>query len=210
MEDGAMNRLLWFGGVAAAAGLLAASLAGGRNDGNDAARPALRRVLGPVASLAAGVEWIRVDIAIRRGEYARAYERAETALALDPEDPAGWIFLAHHLLYERASLSREPDREVRARWIRAGIETLERGERRSSDPGPVFFEHGLALAFQGSLADADRAWPGSAAEAWDLAARAFEAAAERGTSSASKAASLARERAAAIEHHRPETPGGAR
>jgi len=189
-----VNRFLWLGGAAVATGLLAASLSGWRNGETD--RPALHRALGPVASLAAGVQWIRVDVAIRRGDYARAYERAETALALDPGDPAGWIFLAHHLLYERASLSREPDRDARARWIRAGIETLERGERASSDPGAVDFEHGVALAFLGSLADADRAWPESAERAWELAARAFEAAAAHGTRSAAQAAALARERAA--------------
>ena len=192
-----MNRALWLGGIAAAAGLLVASFAGERSGPGDAGRPALRKVLGPVASLAAGVQWVRVDAAIRREDYALAYERAETALALDPEDPAGWIFLAHHFLYERASLSREPDREARARWIHAGIETLERGERASRDPGAVFFEHGVALAFQGSLADGDRTWPESAAEAWNLAARAFETAAEHGAPNASKAAMLARERAAA-------------
>ena len=189
-----MNRILWLGGVAAATGLLAASFATSSHGGDD--RPALRRVLGPIASLAADVQWIRVDVALRRADYARGYERAETALALDPEDPAGWIFLAHHLLYERASPAREPDRDARARWIRAGIETLERGERASGDPGEVFFEHGVALAFQASLADEDRAWPESAAEAWELAARAFEGAAAHGTPNASKAAALARERAA--------------
>jgi len=188
-----MNRVLWLGGVAAATGLLAMSFAGLRQGDDD--RPALRRVLGPVASLAADVQWVRADVAIRRADYARGYERAETALAIDPEDPAGWIFLAHHLLYERASLAREPDRDARARWIRAGIATLERGERASRDPGEVFFEHGVALAFQGSLADGDRAWPESAAEAWELANRAFEAAAAHGTPNASRAASLARERA---------------
>jgi hypothetical protein len=192
-----MNRTLWLGGVVAAAGLLVASLAGTRGDSSGADRPVLRRILGPVASLAAGVQWVRVDVAIRREDYARAYERAETALALEPEDSAGWIYLAHHLIYERASLSREPDREARARWIRAGIETLERGERASRDAGEVYFEHGVALAFLGSLADEDRAWPKSAAEAWELAARAFEDAAARGVASATKAAALARERASA-------------
>ncbi len=189
-----MNRALWLSGIAAATGLLVASLAGSRSE---AGGPVLRRILGPVASLAAGAQWVRVDVALRREDYARAYERAETALALDPADSAGWIFLAHHLLYERASLSREPDRESRARWFRAGIETLERGERASSDPGAVYFEHGVALAFQGSLSDEDRAWPASAAEAWELAARAFDSAAAHGTASAEKAAALARDRAAA-------------
>jgi hypothetical protein len=192
-----MSRALWLGGIAAAMGLFVASLAGPRTGSDATDRPVLRKVLGPVASLAAAVQWIRVDVALRREDYPRAYARAETALALDPEDPAGWIFLAHHLLYERASLAREPDRAARARWFRAGIETLERGERAASDPGPVFFEHGVALAFQGSLADEDRAWPETATEAWQLAARAFESAAAHGTPDAAKAAALARERAAA-------------
>ena len=201
-----MSRALWLCGIAAATGLLVASLAGARTGPDDARRPVIRKILGPVASLAAGAQWIRVDVAIRREDYPRAYERAETALSLDPEDPAGWIFLAHHFFYERASLAREPDREARARWFRAGVETLERGERASTDPGAVFFEHGVALAFQGSLADEDRAWPASASEAWQLAARAFEAAAAHGTPDASKAAALARERAKGIERERPTAP----
>ena len=187
-----MNRLGWSGGLAAAAALLVASIAGG--PAPELARPLLRRMLGPVASLAAGVQWVRVDLSIRRGDYARAYARAETALALDPEEPAGWILLGHHLIFERGSIEREPDEEARARWIRAGLATLERGERSARDPGPIYFEHGVALAFQGSLDDADRAWPRSAAEAWSLAAEAFDAAAARGIPLAARAASLARER----------------
>ena len=189
-----MTRLTWFGGLAAAAAVLAVSLTSGPRPSPSTPRPYLRRILGPVASLAAGAQWVRVDLAIRRGDFVRAYARAETALELDPEDPSGWIFLGHHLLFERGSPGREPDPAARARWIRAGIETLERGERAAREPGAVYFEHGAALAFLGSLEDEDRAWPETADEAWRLAAEAFEAAAARGIPLAARAAALARER----------------
>jgi hypothetical protein len=183
---------LWIGGWIAVLALLASSLAPASRA---RAGSTFERLLGPVASLAASVEWVRVDVALRHGEEARAYAMAETALRIDPSDPEGWIFLAHHLIYERASLLREPDAGRRAAWIRAGLETLARGERESRDPGEILFERGVALAFLGSLADADRAWPASAEEAWTLAADAFDRAAARGEPRAAEAARLARERA---------------
>jgi hypothetical protein len=166
----------------------------------DAARPAsgspVERLLGPIAGLAASVQWVRFDVALRRGDTARAYARAEGALRLDPREPRGWIFLARHLVYERGSLLREPDREARARWIEAGLDTLRRGESRTRDPGSLLFERGVVLAFQASLSDEDRAFPRGEAEAWELAAEAFEKAAATGTPGAARAAELARERAA--------------
>lgn len=198
-----MKRATWLGGFAAVTLALAAAFGGGSNSASEGApRPVLRRILGPIASVAAGLQWIRVDVAIRSGEFARAYSRAETALELDPESPSGWIFLAHHLVFERASISREPDREARARWIQAGLATLERGERAALEPGDVYFEHGVALAFLGSLADEDRAWPESGERAWELAAAAFDAAAASGTPRAARAAELAREHAASPGHRR--------
>jgi hypothetical protein len=183
---------LWIGGWIAVLALVAWSLAPGSRA---RAGSTLERLLGPVASLASSVEWVRVDAALRRGEEARAYAMAETALRIDPSDPEGWIFLAHHLIYERASLQREPDAARRAAWIRAGLETLARGERASRDPAALLFERGVALAFLASLADADRAWPASAEEAWRLAADAFDRAAARGEPRAAEAARLARDRA---------------
>jgi len=154
----------------------------------------LQRILGPFASLVASIEWARFDFALRRGENAQAYARAETALRLDPSAPEGWIFLAHHLLYERASLLREPQAAARRPWIEAGFEILARGERASRDPGAILFERGVALAFLGSLADEDRAWPASATEAWALAADAFDRSATCGHPGAAEAANLARAR----------------
>lgn len=194
---------LWILGWVAVFALFAWSLAtaGGERDRAPARSP-LERVLGPVASLAASVQWVRVDVALRRGEEARAYAMAETALRIDPSDPEGWIFLAHHMIYDRASLLREPDPARRAAWIRAGLETLARGERSSRDPGAILFDRGVALAFLGSLEDRDRAWPASAREAWSLAAEAFDRAAAVGHPRAAEAARLARERAARPDSNR--------
>ena len=187
---------IWIGGWVVVAALFAWSLAPARS-GPD--RPpsgsTLERLLGPIASLASSVQWVRVDLALRRGDDARAYALAETALRIDPSDPEGWIFLAHHLFYERGSLLREPDSAERALWIHAGLATLERGERASRDPGSILFERGVDLAFLGSLADEDRAWPASREEAWRLAADAFDRAAAHGQPRAAEAARLARERA---------------
>jgi hypothetical protein len=145
-------------------------------------RPAtfLERLLGPVAGIAADVQWVRVDAALRRGDTAVAYARADTALRIDPGAARGWIFLAHHLVHERASIEREPDPQARARWIQTALETLARGEGLARDRGAVAFATGVTWAFLGSLPDEDRPWPASAAEAWARAAEAFERAAAAG------------------------------
>jgi hypothetical protein len=151
------------------------------------------RLLGPVARLAADIQWVRSDSALRHGETALAYARAESALRLAPSDPGGWIFLAHHFLYERASLLREPDPLVRREWIRAGLDLLARGEERVHDPSEIAFYRGIAFAYFGSLDDADRIWPASRREAWELAADAFERSAELGHVLGAEAGARARE-----------------
>lgn len=191
-----MRRLLWHAAWLGVAGLLAwAFVPAGADAARLAARSPVERLLGPVSSLAASVQWVRFDAALRRGDTARAYARAEVALRLDPGEPRGWIFLARHLVYERGSLLREPDRAARARWIEAGLDALRRGEASARDPGALLFERGVVLAFQASLSDEDRAFPRDEAEAWRLAADAFEAAAGTGTPDAARAAELSRERA---------------
>jgi hypothetical protein len=183
---------LWIGGWALVAALVAWALVPERRGGGPGSASPLERLLGPVASLAASAEWVRFDVAQRRGDTARAYALAETALRIDPGDPEGWIFVAHDLVHERGSLLREPDPVARAAWIRAGLATLERGERVSRDPGALAFERGVVLAFLASLADEDRAWPASSEEAWTLAAQAFETAAASGNPRGRLAADLAR------------------
>ena len=56
---------------------------------------------------AASVYWIRFDLALRDGEYERAYVLAERALILEPSAPAGWHTLARHLIFDRASFESE-------------------------------------------------------------------------------------------------------
>ncbi|HEV8111200.1 MAG TPA: hypothetical protein VGR31_00340 [Planctomycetota bacterium] len=185
----------WIGGWIVVAALVVVALAPRGPREPSGAASTFERIVGPVASLAASVQWARVDYSLRRGENARAYAEAETALRLDPLAPEGWIFFAHHLLYERASLLREPDARQRVLWIQAGLETLARGERVSRDPAAILFERGVALAYLASLADEDRAWPESSGEAWSLAAAAFDRAAALGRPGAAEAARLARERA---------------
>ena len=190
------RRLLWHASWLGVAGLCAWAVLPAQA-GSATARPAapIERLLGPVAGLAASVQWVRFDLALRRGDTARAYARAEGALRLDPGDARGWIFLARHLAYERGSVLREPDRDARARWVEAGLATLRRGEPLARDPGALLFERGVVLAFQASLSDEDRALPRDEAEAWVQAAEAFEAAAAQGAPDAAQAAALARGRA---------------
>lgn len=154
------------------------------------------RLLGPLASFAADIQWVRFDSALRRGETALAYARAESALRLAPGDCGGWIFLAHHFIYERASLAREPDPELRQQWIQAGLDVLDRGERSARDPAEIVFYRGVAFAYFGSLDDQDRIWPASRREAWTRAAEAFERAAELGQGLGAEAGARARELAA--------------
>lgn len=151
------------------------------------------RALGPLAPFAAAVQWTRADLALRRGEWTRAYALSESALELDSRTASGWIYLAHHFVFERASLSLEPDRHARERWIRAGLDLLERGAARAEDAGEVWLYRGAVMAFQASLSDEDRAWPASAREAWLGAAENFQRAAEHGHPDAADAEARARE-----------------
>jgi len=149
------------------------------------------RLLGPFAPLAASIQWVRVDLALRDGREELAYARSELALALDPTATQGWIFLAHHLVFDRASLERELDPRIRRHWIQAGLALLERGEAACSDPAELVFDRGLILTYLASLEPADRVWPETGAEAWQLAAAAFERSAELGHPLAAEAATEA-------------------
>ena len=155
------------------------ALVGGRLESHDGARGQgsfAERLLGAIAPLAAGVEWVRADSAMRAGRWSSAYARAESALALAPSDPQGWIFLAHHYLYERTSLGRETDLAQRRAWTEIGLATLKRGEERSQRPGEVWFDEGVVYAGLSFLEDDIRPWKGSKREALEHSIAAFEAA----------------------------------
>lgn len=192
----------WIGWVIVAA-LLVLSFGlqrGAAPRGNE--RGLVERLLGPIAALAASAQWVRADLALRAGDYPLAYARAETALELEPSRADAWIFLAHHLIFERASLAREVDPRERERWVKAGLDVLDRGARSSWDPGEILFYRGLVFVALASIPDADRPWTGGAREAWIEAARSFERAAAAGHEAALQSAVLARAHAAELDPDR--------
>jgi len=135
------------------------------------------RLFGPIASAAASVQWVRVQSAIDAGRPDLALARAETALALDPGSTEGWVYLSRHLAFDRASLERESDPERRARWIRAALSLVERGEALAREPAELAVWRGLILVKVASL-DPGLPWDGGVAGMWRDAAAAFERAAE--------------------------------
>ena len=156
---------------------------------------ALSRLLGPAASLAATVQWIRVGRAFDRGADGLAFARAETALALDPGATGGWDLLASRQALHLGSVSREPDPARRLAWLRAGLATARRGEAVAREPAALAFLAGVCLLVHAEQ-DPDLPWPGGAAGLWQAAAGEFERAAALGHPHADGLAASARERAA--------------
>lgn len=189
----ARRAILWCASIA----LVAAPCALPRPD---AGASALERVLGPLAGIAASVEWVRADAALRRERFELAYARAEHALALSPSAPDGWLFLARHFAHQRASLERERDATVRRQWVQAAFDVLARGERRAGAGGALAFERGLLLFGFAKIAElpdvpeAERPWPGNARAIYSQAARAFDRAAELGHKDGAEYAEIARAR----------------
>ncbi len=153
------------------------------------------RLLGPVAPIAAAIEWGRFDAAATAGDEARAWRHADRALLLDPEDPEGWKLLAHHAVFERGSPRRSASLAERRRWVEYGIAILDRGEHEAANPGPVAFKMGIVYLALAHQEDGERTLPISRREAWTRAAEAFERAAAASEPVAAEAARLAREEA---------------
>ncbi len=142
-----------------------------------------RGLLGPVAGVAAGVEWVRFDAALARGRPDLAYRRAERALALDPGATDGWSYYASHLVYDRGSPSHEPDPARRWAWIRAGLDVLRRGEATARAPEELVLYRAVVhrtVADAGGSPEADAAAHAARAEELfaEAAARGMDLAAE--------------------------------
>lgn len=188
-----MTRIRIIGIACIVAGLaIAARIVLTRPARDDRARPLAERLLGPIAELAATVEWVRVDEAWNHGHGELADERAEFALRLAPGAASGWVNYARHLVYDRASILREPDPAERERWVRAGLAILERGERESREFGRVAFQHAIVYLSMTQLDGADRPLPITRRAAWLAAADAFDRAAAAGEPVAHEAAAAAR------------------
>lgn len=179
-----------------AAGLLLAPLLApraGRRDPGPEAGP-LVRLLGPVARLAASVQWVRVEEARAAGEHELAFARAETALALDPGATAGWLSLARYQGLYLASATRQPDPGLRRQWLVEAVATTRRGEELARAPAELAVLRALLL-LEHAQREPPTPWPGGAAALWAEAALAFERAAELGHAGGHELARRTRERA---------------
>jgi len=138
------------------------------------------RLLGPIASAAASAQWVRVQSALRDGRTDLALARGQTALELDPGATSGWLLLAAHMAFERASPEREPSPERRLAWVRAALELAARGEGLARDPQRIALWQGLVLS---KLAREDEPldWPGGVRGMWLTAAGHFERAGALGS-----------------------------
>ena len=126
-----------------------------------AAMGPVQRALGPLASVAASIEWVRFRAVLRAGDTARAYAIADSALELDPLGQGGWLDYAQHLIFERGSFLENETPEGRRRWIQAGLELLARGETLCSTPGELAFTAGLIRSgYLAGIPDGDLGWPG--------------------------------------------------
>lgn len=172
----------------------------GRDLGTDHAGDSLaRRLWGPFAGLAARGQWVRVHGAMLRNREDLVFQRAETAIDLDPGATEGWIFLARHLFFDRASEARESDPVRRAAWIRSAVAVAERGERLAREPGELALWLGLARVRMAT--DEHLAWPdGKAGRAALLvqAAADFRRAAQAGDPDAAELSRNAERLAAAL------------
>ncbi|QDU85617.1 hypothetical protein Pla163_27490 [Planctomycetes bacterium Pla163] len=119
-------------------------------------------LVGPIAGVAASVQWVRAHHELRNGRDARGFALAETALALDPGATNGWSLLVDHQLRALGSHLREPDPDRRRAWIESALSTAERGLVAARDPARLAVDTAVGLWI---LAEADDVptWPGGRA-----------------------------------------------
>ncbi len=155
-------------------------------------RSLAERLLGPIATLGAAAQWVRADAAWAAGRIDLYDARAEFALRLAPSDPNGYVYYAHHLIYDRASPRLELDPAAREHWVREGLAILERGERSCRSPGRLAFQRAIVFLALAQMDDGLRPFRITSAQAWASAAEAFDRAALLGEPLAAEAASAAR------------------
>ncbi len=150
-------------------------------------RPLGRRLAGPLSSMWAAGHWVRFDMQVHNSEMERAYLTADRALQLDPWPSAGWIRLAEHLWFIRASAEREPDPSRRAHWFAAGLRVLNEGIERSGSPGEVALVKArmTGLYLLPLVQDGAVHWPGGAAALKQISQAAYQVAREFGLDPAS-------------------------
>lgn len=147
-------------------------------------RPLGRRLAGPISGMWAAGHWVHFDMQVHSNQMEEAYLSAQRALQLDPWPPAGWIRLAEHMWFTRASAEREPDPRRRARWFAAGLEILDEGIQRSAIPGEVALVKArmTGLYLFPLVQDGTVDWPGGAEAVEQTSRAAFDLAQSYGFS----------------------------
>ena len=133
--------------AALAAGALVLAMVGTKLAGP----PQSRSWLGPLAPVAAQVQWVRADGAIQAGLSGEVLRLMESAIELDPGSTAGWIALADHLGLYLASAEAGASMEIRASWLRTALDLTRRGEVWASHPERLALHRGLLLVSHGDL-----------------------------------------------------------
>ena len=132
---------------------------------------------GPLAPLAAQVQWVRAHSALAHGQGARAFTLMRSAIALEPASTTAWILMANQLGLQLASPESGRSADERAAWLRAALATLEEGQAEVPHP-QVLALHGAILMMSHAETDPDLPWPdgtrGLYADAADQARRALE------------------------------------
>ena len=158
------------------------------------------RLWGPFAGLAARGQWVRVHDAMLADRPDLVWQRARTAMDLDPGATDGYLLLARHLFFDRASLQRETDPARREAWMRAGLAVGERGEEAARDPGALALWLGLARVRMAEDPElAGRLGTTARGELLSAAADAFDRAASRGDADARELGEHARALSSALD-----------
>jgi tetratricopeptide (TPR) repeat protein len=131
------------------------------------------RLLGPISSVAAGWQWVRVRLAFEAGRPNLAYSRAEVALQLDPQSTSGWSYLASIIASDRGSPYRQPDPSLRTRWTKVALDLLQRGEASAHHPADLAIHAGSILVRVAEYGD-EVPWPGGSLGALKDAEACFE------------------------------------
>jgi hypothetical protein len=130
-------------------------------------------VLGPLAPIAAQVQWVRGHVAARAGAEGRAFALMESAVRLDPRSVDAWIALSDQLGLQLASAESGRSPEERAEWLRAACSTLVEGMDQARRPSQLALHRGLLLMSHAET-DPELTWDGGVRGLWSDAASAFE------------------------------------
>jgi hypothetical protein len=151
------------------------------------------RLIAPLLPLAASVQWVRVERAMRAGRPELALARSQTLFELEPRSGDARVFVSMYLAFQVGSPERELDPERRAEWLRAALEVVRGGEARGEDPAELALWQGELLA-RAAQQDPQLPWPDGVRGLWRDAARNYERAAQMGSGLAVERLAEARQR----------------